>query len=138
MRFRWALGQASPPRPSTPSLPSCPWLSHRVPKEAEHQRHLLAVSHQLVPNTHVHLQTSEWEDFVQRSAGLWEGPVPPATQLLALLCFLLNFLHFSSFSKENLLSLFSIVNTTVHFLEIVMRSSTCSKIQDLTFYFEFE
>lgn len=123
------LGRRAHPNPQCP-FPARPTHVSATAwqRRPRNQTHLLAMLHQLVPNKRVHLRASEREDFVQRSAGMWEGPVIPVTRLLASLCFLLSFLHFSSFSKENLVSLFSFVNPTVCCLGMIMRSSTCSEL----------
>lgn len=69
---------------------------------------------------------------------MWEGSVVSVIQLPALLCFLLSSLHSNSLRKENMILFFSMINLPVLSLDMVMRRSCCSKLQGLTFYFEFE
>lgn len=126
-----------PPRCPFPTRPTC--VSVAVwQRRLRNQRHLLALLHQLVPNKCVHLQPSKREGLVHRSNETWEGSVVPVIQLPALLCFLLSSLNSNSLRKESMILLFSILNPAVLCLEEVMRRSTCSKLEFLTFYFEFE
>jgi len=125
-------------------VPRCPFPAHPAhvsiaawQRGMGNWRHTLALLHQLDPNKCVCPQTSEWEGSGCRSAEVWEGSDIPVTQLPVLLCVLLSSLLSNSLRKENIILLFSIINPAVLCLEMVMRTSTCSKLQGLRFYFEF-